>query len=332
LLNGSWTTQAENPVYVLGDGTTFEGASNDNLTNTNIFSTTNWLSEKFKVTSTRTVDRFRVRVRKTGTPPAELRYRLYNADIPSQIDDGQVALAGAVQTTYNWTATVSLSSQVVFTPGVNYRLALYMVGGTSGNCYQAAVENVAVGGVYNNLTYDGTNSVAGTSANGGTSWSDANGNDIPFEFIEVPPTNTPTVTPTPTATATPTPTSCNLDVTGSTGLTSGSYSYCNVHVFSGGTLNINGAVTLTVSGDFIVDSGGNVNGIGTGFAAVEEVRRALRPKAAVAAVMALLEDRVATRAASEARFTTLPLPIPSSGVAGVAVDQRVSRAARAEAV
>src|SRR6185503_19733940 len=73
---------------------------------------------------------------------------------------------------------------------------------------------------------------------------------------------TPTFSPTWTRTPTPTPsaTPCDLNVTGTVTLNAGSYSYCNVHVFAGGTLNSNGVVTLTIVGDFTVDATGQVRG------------------------------------------------------------------------
>jgi len=61
--------------------------------------------------------------------------------------------------------------------------------------------------------------------------------------------------PTPTVTATP---GCGLDLYDSLTLTSGAYSYCYIHVYSGGYLEAAGAVTFTVASDFTVDAGGLV--------------------------------------------------------------------------
>ena len=76
------------------------------------------------------------------------------------------------------------------------------------------------------------------------------------------PTSTPTATPSPSITPTSTPTTCSLTVSGPQSLGPGVFSYCQVHVLSGGTLNISGVTTIYVAGDFIVDAGGTVAGDG----------------------------------------------------------------------
>ncbi len=81
----------------------------------------------------------------------------------------------------------------------------------------------------------------------------------------------PTATPGTIATATITPTSTatltGLDVTGSTTLSTGAFAYSYVYIHSGGTLTVNGAVTLNVTDYFTVDSGGSINGDGLGYIA-----------------------------------------------------------------
>jgi hypothetical protein len=85
------------------------------------------------------------------------------------------------------------------------------------------------------------------------------------------PTPTPTITLTSTTTFTPTvtssPTPLGLDVTGAVTLATGRYDYGYVHVLSGGTLTVNQAVTLNLSGYFNVDAGATVTGVGFGYPA-----------------------------------------------------------------
>lgn len=81
--------------------------------------------------------------------------------------------------------------------------------------------------------------------------------------------NTSTPTLTRTITFTPTPTfsnpPCNWSVTGFAYLNPGTYNLCSLHIYSGGTLYIIGAVTLTLSGDVTIDSGGSIIGTGLGY-------------------------------------------------------------------
>jgi hypothetical protein len=85
------------------------------------------------------------------------------------------------------------------------------------------------------------------------------------------PSPTPSITEThtlsPTASATPTVTPNVLQVFGQVILTAGTYAYESVHIYPGGTLKIwggSGNVTVSVSGDFILDAGASVIGDSSG--------------------------------------------------------------------
>ncbi len=79
-------------------------------------------------------------------------------------------------------------------------------------------------------------------------------------------TNTPTVSSTPTKTATSTATPLpTLNVTGSVTLTSGTYIYEDIVISPGGTLYINGAVTLDIYQYLTAEAGGSINGVGLGY-------------------------------------------------------------------
>jgi hypothetical protein len=76
--------------------------------------------------------------------------------------------------------------------------------------------------------------------------------------------------PTPTATPTPYP---DWNITTAQTLNAGSYNYGNVHIFSTGSLTLagpsgavtNAAVTLNLSGDFVMDAGASVLGNAAGY-------------------------------------------------------------------
>ncbi len=71
-------------------------------------------------------------------------------------------------------------------------------------------------------------------------------------------TNTPTVTFTQTATSTPS----NLIVSGAITFSTGQFTYGNCHILSGGTLWIDGSVTINAINGFSLDSGGTIYGSG----------------------------------------------------------------------
>ncbi len=76
------------------------------------------------------------------------------------------------------------------------------------------------------------------------------------------------LSPTSSANAAVTPTPTEWDITTTQTINAGSYNYGNVHIFSTGTLILagpsgavtNGAVTLNLSGDFIMDPGSQMGG------------------------------------------------------------------------
>jgi hypothetical protein len=85
------------------------------------------------------------------------------------------------------------------------------------------------------------------------------------------PSSTASPTASPTATVTPTSTPYGpLTLSTSLTLTAGTYYFTSVHILAGGSLFVSGlsAVTLMVSGDFSLDSGGLVQGTGLGYGQV----------------------------------------------------------------
>jgi len=77
----------------------------------------------------------------------------------------------------------------------------------------------------------------------------------------------------PTSSSSSSPSYPNLNITGSVTLNAGSYNYDNVHIYSTGVLNLLGpsgaatgaAVTLNLTGDFVMDAGATVMGYGAGY-------------------------------------------------------------------
>lgn len=85
---------------------------------------------------------------------------------------------------------------------------------------------------------------------------------VAFPTTSPTPTGTPTSTPSgPTPTATPS----GWNILGPVTLVTGAYSFGYVHVHPSGVLNVNGAVTLSLSGYFTLDAGATVLGDGAGY-------------------------------------------------------------------
>jgi len=141
--------------------------------------------------------------------------------------------------------TINAGDSVAWDSSLNATGSI-MLGNPPGNCYQSfgsfpATQTFTIPGIYgvHNPSYSTCTSCAACTGFAAT-------------IVVNPPV---TVTSPP----------CNWAVTAVTYLASGSYSLCLLHVFSGGTLYLLGAVTLTVSGDVMVDSGGVMSGTGLGF-------------------------------------------------------------------
>ncbi|HJT25753.1 MAG TPA: choice-of-anchor R domain-containing protein, partial [bacterium] len=213
----TWAVDNFNPVYVLmyNTGAT-EGYSYATNNLYSVYGTGSAVSievsEKFVNPTVRTEQSLALRMKEVGTNTAPVSYQLIDLSGPTTLQSGQVAAQGSIGTTaFKW-VTVGFAPQVTLNAGATYRLAIDSITTGSSNYYElaapdCAAPNSAISITLQGLTYDGTNSMASASANGGGAWTDQPNRDISFAFIEAAtatPTNTPASTPTFTPTLTPT--------------------------------------------------------------------------------------------------------------------------------
>jgi hypothetical protein len=197
-----WTPLSANPIYYLTDGTTPQGSPYTSSSSATVYGS-NWVSESF-VPGARTVNAFRVRVKKVGAPSTGLNYQLVDSTTPVTVFD-QPTLASVITGGYAW-YTVNLPSNYTFSATDTYFLNFYTSGGDLADYYQFSVPTCASPlGIPPKVSYGGTGSFYQTSvlSGGSGSWTTALASDLNFDFIEVA-TSTPTPTITPTATMTPT--------------------------------------------------------------------------------------------------------------------------------
>jgi hypothetical protein len=113
------------------------------------------------------------------------------------------------------------------------------------------------GGVLNlcsgNMAYAGSVNLAGGAGGAGAV---AGGAGAPGAFFVCGAVVTPTPIPTNSPTASPIPT-CQLNVSTTYTLSASTYNFCGVTIQSGGTLNLDGAVTINCTGNFVVN--GTIN-------------------------------------------------------------------------
>lgn len=170
----SWAVQNFQPMYELDfNNGTYEGNPYDSATAVNIFGA-NFYGEKFTVTgSDKTVTDVTFYVRKnSATNPADsLQVVLWDADTNTLIEEGVLATAAQLTTTYA-NRTYTFATPRTLTVGKSYRIYLQSPASNSNRYYQTYRLNNTNAANYNSINYDGTNSIYTLSTNSGTSWTD----------------------------------------------------------------------------------------------------------------------------------------------------------------
>ena len=173
--SGSWAVQNQEPIYVLGfnDGS-FEGNPFDSFEARSIFGA-NFEGEKFTVNSDMTISNLNLYIAKSANqnPAAALRVVLRDLTTSANIVDDSSITGAALTTTFQWKA-INFPGNLTLTSTHQYRLYLSSQGSVTNRHYDIYCESNPDNAVYNNINWDGTNSVTSRSVNTGGSFTESN--------------------------------------------------------------------------------------------------------------------------------------------------------------
>jgi hypothetical protein len=173
--NGSWTIQNQEPIYVLGfnDGS-FEGNPYDSSAARSIYGA-NYEGEKFTPSADTTISGLSLYLAKNANqnPAAALRVVLRDLTTSSNVIDNSSITGAALTTAFSW-QTINLAPNIVLTNGHQYRLYLSSSGSASNRYYRIYCESNPDVADYNNINWDGTNSLTSRSADSGSTWTESN--------------------------------------------------------------------------------------------------------------------------------------------------------------
>lgn len=177
----SWSVLDEEPPYSLHfTDATYQIQPYYYFTNERVY-VDRFRGERFTVTGgDKTVTDTRFRVRKAGSPLDDLYYTIYNITDSVLVETGTLVTAAAAPTTMDW-VTVSLAASRTLVNGKTYRVYLSSPGGGNvSNCYYMG--NLVGASIYEDFSWDGTNSFSSFSNDGGSNWNDYTGNDVSHRF------------------------------------------------------------------------------------------------------------------------------------------------------
>ncbi len=178
----SWTLENKQPIFILdySDGS-YEGNSYSTLDNRKVY-LDNFVGENFYVTADNRATSVAVYLKRVGSPP-DLRFSILDDNGTTVVDNAQIGDSGTYTTTYSWIE----NSNVSFMLYGGHRYVIYFStpgGDSSSNYYEiSAPTSENIGPSYETLTYDGENSFAVASSDGGSTWSSENNRDIAFKLI-----------------------------------------------------------------------------------------------------------------------------------------------------
>jgi Tfp pilus assembly protein PilV len=179
----SWSLPTDQqPIYMLdfNDGTTYEGNPYNRLTENNaerIYST-NYVGEQFTVASDVSATDITFEAKKIGSPTGNLMVALYNVSGLALVEQGVLAPAALVGTTYT-AFTYHFSSSRSLIAGTTYRIYLYSsVANSTTRYFRIRRLDVFNNAAYIGQSYNGSTSLLTWSANSGSSWSTASVADI----------------------------------------------------------------------------------------------------------------------------------------------------------
>lgn len=143
----------------------------------------NEAGQRLNLTENLLINGLRFRLKKVGTPPSPLRWRI-TASSPSTVyADGFVANPADIGTSYTM-VDVNMATPVEIPTGSQY-FSLYTTGGDASNYYEVTTNWNDFQGVSNNLTmsvlnYGGTDSIAATRAGG--AYAGSTNTDLQFDW------------------------------------------------------------------------------------------------------------------------------------------------------
>lgn len=178
--SGSWAIRNYQPIYVLGfDDNTFEGNPYDSTAVRSIYGV-NFEGEVFTATSDTIISAINLYVSKSSsTNPADSLYvTLRDVTTSTDIIPKTVFSTGsALATTYAW-KTYTLPSNLTLSATHQYRLSFSSPTSISSRCYRFYNASNPDNAAYNNINWNGLNSVTTRSANSGSSWTAYNFVDL----------------------------------------------------------------------------------------------------------------------------------------------------------
>ncbi|MDO8686632.1 MAG: type II secretion system protein [Candidatus Berkelbacteria bacterium] len=172
---GLWTVQNRQPIYVLRFiDNTFEGNPYDSSQARQIYEN-NFEGELFTVSAEANFNALNLYIAKNvnQNPSAPLRIVLRDITAAADIIDDSTITGAALTTAYQW-KTFNFAPDKTLTAGHQYRLYLSSQGSATNRHYLIYAESNPNTADFNSINWDGTNSVASRSVDGGGAWTESN--------------------------------------------------------------------------------------------------------------------------------------------------------------
>lgn len=185
--SGSWVLLNAQPIYVLGfNDNTYEGNPYDSSEARSIYGA-NYEGEKFKVASDTTINALNLYLSKNHNqdPADDLYFTL--RDLTDNIDliNTNFINGAGLTTDYAW-KTYNFPSDLTLTANHDYRLSFFSPSSAPNRYYRIFNASNPDVSDYNDINWDGINSVVSRSTDSGSSWTESDFIDLAgYNFITV---------------------------------------------------------------------------------------------------------------------------------------------------